>query len=143
MQGIADSISSYEPSNSRSQYIKGERNNIILDAYNANPSSMKVAIENFSEVEAEDKMLILGDMLELGEESISEHSKVVKLLEDLNFTDVYVVGKEFAKVESKYRSFLTTADLVEFLKESNISSKTILIKGSRGIALEQTVAYLK
>ena len=143
MHGIADSISSYEPSNSRSQYIKGERNNIILDAYNANPSSMKVAIENFSEVEAEDKMLILGDMLELGEESISEHSKVVKLLEDLNFTDVYVVGKEFAKVESKYRSFLTTADLVEFLKESNISSKTILIKGSRGIALEQTVAYLK
>ena len=143
MQGIAESISSYEPSNSRSQYIKGERNNIILDAYNANPSSMKVAIENFSEVEAENKMLILGDMLELGEESHSEHSKVVGLLSDLNFTEVFVVGKEFAKVESEYKSFLTTADLIEYLKDNNISSKTILIKGSRGIALEQTVAYLK
>ena len=143
MQDIATSISSYVPSNSRSQFIKGERNNIILDAYNANPSSMKVAIENFAEVEAENKMVILGDMLELGEESIAEHRGVVELLLNLNFTNVFLVGGEFAKVESQYRCFATTVDLIEFLKESSIDSKTILVKGSRGIALEQTIAYLK
>ena len=143
VQDVAAKISSYTPSNSRSQFIKGERNNIILDAYNANPSSMKVAIENFAEVEADDKMLILGDMLELGEESLGEHTGVVKLLSDLNFANVLLVGGEFAKVESQYKSFATTAEVVEFLKESNIASKTILIKGSRGIALEQTIAYLK
>jgi UDP-N-acetylmuramoyl-tripeptide--D-alanyl-D-alanine ligase len=104
---------------------------------------MKVAIENFAEVEADDKMLILGDMLELGEESLGEHTGVVKLLSDLNFANVLLVGGEFAKVESQYKSFATTAEVVEFLKESNIASKTILIKGSRGIALEQTIAYLK
>ena len=142
MQNIVKSISSYVPSNSRSQFINGERNNIILDAYNANPSSMKVAIENFAEVEAENKMLILGDMLELGNESNDEHTRVVKLLSDLNFADVVLVGGEFSKVASQYRAFVTTADLIEFLKESNIIGKTILIKGSRGIALEQTIAYL-
>lgn len=143
MQDVALSISSYVPSNSRSQFIKGERNNIILDAYNANPSSMKVAVENFAEVEAESKMLILGDMLELGEESQGEHAKVVALLSDLGFTDVMLVGGEFSKVESQYRCFAATADLIKFLKDSNITGKTILIKGSRGIALEQTIAYLK
>ncbi len=143
MQNVASSISSYVPSNSRSQFIKGERNNIILDAYNANPSSMKVAIENFAEIEAESKMLILGDMLELGDESQGEHAKVVALLSDLNFTDVLLVGGEFSKVESQYRCFATTADLVEFLNVGNFKGKTILIKGSRGIALEQTIAHLK
>ena len=143
MQEVASSISSYAPSNSRSQFIKGERNNIILDAYNANPSSMKVAIENFAEVEAEQKMLILGDMLELGEESRVEHGKVEALLSELNFTNVLLVGGEFSKVESQYRCFATTADLIEFLKESNIAGETILVKGSRGIALEKTIEYLK
>lgn len=143
MSDVASAISSYIPSNSRSQFIKGERNNIILDAYNANPSSMKVAIENFSEVEAEEKMLILGDMLELGAESESEHRGVVDLLVELNFKSVILVGGEFAKVESPYISFATTAMLLDYLKENNITSKTILVKGSRGIALEQTIAYLK
>ena len=143
MSDVASAISSYIPSNSRSQFIKGEHNNIILDAYNANPSSMKVAIENFSEVEAEEKMLILGDMLELGAESESEHRGVVDLLVELNFKSVILVGGEFAKVESPYISFATTAMLLDYLKENNITSKTILVKGSRGIALEQTIAYLK
>ncbi|MBQ7819170.1 MAG: UDP-N-acetylmuramoyl-tripeptide--D-alanyl-D-alanine ligase [Bacteroidales bacterium] len=143
MQEIAKAISSYMPSNSRSQFIKGERNNIILDAYNANPSSMKVAIENFSDVKADEKMLILGDMLELGEESEREHTTIVKLLEQLNFTDVILVGKEFYGVTSQYKKFSTTAELIDCLKHSNIKTKTILIKGSRGIALEQAVEYLK
>lgn len=143
MSDVAAAISSYVPSNSRSQFIKGERNNIILDAYNANPSSMKVAIENFSEVEAEEKMVILGDMLELGAESESEHRGVVNLLLELNFKSVILVGGEFAKISSPYMSFATTSLLMEYLKENSITSRTILVKGSRGIALEQTIAYLK
>lgn len=143
MSDVAEAISSYVPSNSRSQFIKGERNNIILDAYNANPSSMKVAIENFAEVEAEEKMVILGDMLELGAESESEHRMVVNLLLELNFKNVILVGGEFAKVESSYMNFATTSLLLEYLKENSITSRTILVKGSRGIALEQTIAYLK
>ena len=143
MQEIAKAISSYIPSNSRSQFIKGERNNIILDAYNANPSSMRVAIENFSDVKADEKMLILGDMLELGEESEREHTAIVKLLEQLNFTDVILVGKEFYGVMSQYKKFSTTTELIDYLKNRNIKTKTILVKGSRGIALEQAVEYLK
>jgi UDP-N-acetylmuramoyl-tripeptide--D-alanyl-D-alanine ligase len=143
MSDVVTAISSYVPSNSRSQFIKGERNNIILDAYNANPSSMKVAIENFSEVEAEEKMVILGDMLELGAESESEHRGVVNLLLELNFKSVILVGGEFAKISSPYMSFATTSLLLEYLKENSITSRTILVKGSRGIALEQTIAYLK
>ena len=143
MSDVVAAISSYVPSNSRSQFIKGERNNIILDAYNANPSSMKVAIENFSEVEAEEKMVILGDMLELGAESESEHRGVVNLLLELNFKSVILVGGEFAKISSPYMSFATTSLLMEYLKENSITSRTILVKGSRGIALEQTIAYLK
>ena len=143
MSEIVKAISAYIPSNSRSQFIKGEHNNIILDAYNANPSSMKVAIENFAEVDATDKMLILGDMLELGEESGREHTGIVSLLEQLNFTNVILVGKEFGAVKSHYKKFATTPEMLEFLKESDIKSKTILIKGSRGIALEKAVEYLK
>ena len=143
MSEIVKAISAYIPSNSRSQFIKGEHNNIILDAYNANPSSMKVAIENFAEVDATDKMLILGDMLELGEESGREHTGIVSLLEQLNFTNVILVGKEFGAVKSHYKKFATTPEMLEFLNESDIKSKTILIKGSRGIALEKAVDYLK
>ncbi len=143
MHDIVKAISSYIPSNSRSQFIKGEHNNIILDAYNANPSSMKVAIENFAEVEASEKMLILGDMLELGEESEKEHANIVSLLEQLNFKNAILVGKEFGIVKSQYEKFTTTSELIEFLKVSELKSKTILVKGSRGIALEQAVEYLK
>lgn len=143
MHDIVKAISSYIPSNSRSQFIKGEHNNIILDAYNANPSSMKVAIENFAEVEASEKMLILGDMLELGEESEREHASIVSLLEQLNFKNAILVGKEFGAVKSQYEKFTTTSELIEFLKVSELKSKTILVKGSRGIALEQAVEYLK
>lgn len=143
MHDIVKAISSYIPSNSRSQFIKGEHNNIILDAYNANPSSMKVAIENFAEVEASEKMLILGDMLELGEESEREHASIVSLLEQLNFKNALLVGKEFGAVKSQYEKFTTTSELIEFLKVSELKSKTILVKGSRGIALEQAVEYLK
>ena len=143
MHDIVKAISSYIPSNSRSQFIKGEHNNIILDAYNANPSSMKVAIENFAEVEASEKMLILGDMLELGEESEREHANIVSLLEQLNFKNALLVGKEFGAVKSQYEKFTTTSELIEFLKVSELKSKTILVKGSRGIALEQAVEYLK
>ena len=143
MHDIVKAISSYIPSNSRSQFIKGEHNNIILDAYNANPSSMKVAIENFAEVEASEKMLILGDMLELGEESEREHASIVSLLEQLNFKNALLVGKEFGAVKSQYEKFTTTSELIEFLKVSELKSKTILVKGSRGLALEQAVEYLK
>lgn len=143
LQDSARAISEYQPSNSRSQFIKGDRNNIILDAYNANPSSMRVAIENFAEIEAENKMLILGDMLELGGESENEHKKIELLLNELGFENVMLIGNEFSKVVQQYKTFATTAHAVEYIKESKIESQTILIKGSRGIALEQTVAYLK
>jgi UDP-N-acetylmuramoyl-tripeptide--D-alanyl-D-alanine ligase len=132
-------VAEYEPANMRSQVIKKNTNTIILDAYNANPSSMEAAIRNLADMKADHKVLILGDMFELEEEAEAEHRNMGKLIRDLGFTDVLLCGelmssalKEFPRAKHFYKK----EDLLEYLKQNPISKATVLVKASRGIGLE-------
>ena len=138
---INDALQNYTPTNNRSQLQKTENNSLILDYYNANPTSMQAAIENFHNMQANTKMLVLGDMLELGEESITEHQAIINLLNEKKFDDYLLVGPIFSSLQ-KEKSFLTSKQAQEFLQANQTKNKTILIKGSRGIALEEVVKAL-
>jgi UDP-N-acetylmuramoyl-tripeptide--D-alanyl-D-alanine ligase len=135
---IKDAIENYTPSNNRSQIIEKGTNKIILDAYNANPSSMLAAIENFSQLNDGHKIVFLGDMFELGKNSLIEHQKIAELVASLSFSKVYLIGKAFSTTTVKnafiFESFETFKDSNTYL---NINNATILIKGSRGMALER------
>nr|WP_315150870.1 UDP-N-acetylmuramoyl-tripeptide--D-alanyl-D-alanine ligase [uncultured Flavobacterium sp.] len=142
---IRAALQSYIPENNRSQLLTKESNQIILDAYNANPSSMAVAIENFLQLDDSNKMLILGDMFELGEDSFNEHKTIVNLLLNQKDVTVYFVGKEFFKHQSCSNGlhfFETFDEFSECLKGLKIENSSILIKGSRGMALERTLQFL-
>jgi len=140
---ICNAISTYFPSNSRSQLMITSSNSIILDAYNANPSSMQVAIENFRTIDALNKMVLLGDMLELGEESDTEHQAIVKMIEASDFEQTIFVGPDFMKAASaKFHCFSTSAEARDWLMTQNIKGYTILIKGSRGIKMERVLDVL-
>jgi len=136
---IKNGIENYTPNNNRSQVIKTKNNKIVLDAYNANPSSMKVAIENFSKLADETKIVILGDMFELGEESEKEHQAIVELVESLNFTHAFFVGKHFFKTNTKEVKFESYIELENHLKSNNYKEVNFLIKGSRGMQLERAL----
>ncbi len=134
---INEALSEYVPDMNRSQLEKTENNTLILDAYNANPSSMKVAIENFAGLKAENKLLILGDMFELGEFSEAEHKKIIDLITEKKLDDVILVGPEFTKASPvKFKTFLSTIDCLGYITSQKQKNKTILIKGSRGMKLE-------
>ena len=135
---IKEALIAYQPTNNRSQLFKTENNTLILDYYNANPSSMQVAIENFAAMAAPNKMLVLGDMLELGQESVEEHKALLHLLQEKNLQDYILIGPIFSSLQ-KEKSFLTSAQAFDFLKTNRVKQKIILIKGSRGIALEEVV----
>lgn len=142
---IKTAIESYIPENNRSQLLTKGSNEIILDAYNANPSSMKVALENFIQLEKSNKVIIIGDMFELGEESANEHKSIVNQLISESNVDCYFVGNDFYsnKIEKGNFHFYPTFELFsDFLKEVNFTNKMILIKGSRGMALERTLELL-
>ena len=130
------------PKNNRSQIVKTEQNTLILDAYNANPTSMKAAIESFNAIEASHKVLILGDMLELGTFAQEAHLKMIQLVEDQNWENVLLVGPLFKKCPNSFLSFKNTTELIHHLESHPIKNSTILLKGSRGIALEKCVEYL-
>lgn len=134
---IISAITNYIPKNNRSQIISTVNNEIILDAYNANPSSMEVAIHNLNLIDAKNKTLILGDMFELGEESINEHQKIIELVQNYNFKKVYLVGENFNKTNTKYLKFRDLETLKSYISLNKIQDNTILIKGSRGMALER------
>lgn len=144
---IIQAIEAYAPSNSRSQLIERGNNKVILDAYNANPSSMKVAIENFAKLNAGRKIVMLGGMMELGEDSIAEHLALVKQLIELGFKEVVLVGGDFVHTkdlfpnkETAYYTYLPTAsDASEWLKELNPQHAYILVKGSRSMKMEQVL----
>jgi UDP-N-acetylmuramoyl-tripeptide--D-alanyl-D-alanine ligase len=141
----AEAVAGYEPDNMRSQVIKKGPNTIILDAYNANPSSMEAAIKNLSGMKSSHKVLILGDMLELEEEAEAEHRKVGELIRALGFSTVYLCGSlmHFAQQEfPAARHFYTKAELMEELKQNPVSESTILVKASRGLRLESVVDLL-
>lgn len=144
---IIEAIESYAPSNSRSQLIERGNNKVILDAYNANPSSMKVAIENFAKLNAGRKIVMLGGMMELGEESIAEHQALVKQIIELGFKEVVLVGGDFLHTkdlfpnkETAYYTYLpSSSDASEWLKELNPQHAYILVKGSRSMKMEQVL----
>lgn len=143
----AKAIEAYAPSNNRSQMTKTEHNTLIIDAYNANPTSMAAALENFSNVDADCKVALLGDMLELGEESLSEHVAVIRAAASRDFVKVCFVGKEFmaASAEAGFENalFFETSDaLADWLRSNPLSGATILIKGSRGTRMEKTIPEL-
>jgi UDP-N-acetylmuramoyl-tripeptide--D-alanyl-D-alanine ligase len=140
-----EAIAAYVPSNMRSQIVEKGTNKIILDAYNANPSSMQAAIENIAAMRAEKKVLILGDMFELEDEAQKEHQQIGKLIREKKFDHVYLCGSLFKAAlheipKAKY--FTKKEELIEELKQFPVSNATILVKASRGIGLETVVDYL-
>ncbi|WP_394760250.1 UDP-N-acetylmuramoyl-tripeptide--D-alanyl-D-alanine ligase [Flavobacterium sp.] len=142
---IKNAIENYIPTNNRSQLIEKNSNTIILDAYNANPSSMSAAILNLIQLEGKQKIAVLGDMFELGNESLIEHKKIIELLQNETQIETYFVGHDFFanKLDATNLHFFETYDeFAKVFKEKKITSKTILIKGSRGMALERTLEIL-
>jgi UDP-N-acetylmuramoyl-tripeptide--D-alanyl-D-alanine ligase len=138
-------ISTYQPENMRSQVVTKGTNTIILDAYNANPSSMAAAIENLAMMKADKKVLILGDMYELEEEAENEHRNIGKLIREKDFQHVYLVGSLFKSAlnEIPYsRHFETKQLLMEELEKNPLTDSTILIKASRGIGLEAILDFI-
>ncbi len=141
---IKEALEAYVPNNNRSQLMKTERNVLYLDAYNANPTSMFAAIENFAAMKIKNKFLILGDMLELGDESEKEHLNLLDQLNKHHLIDTFLVGHIFSELKSncQFKTFETVDDLLDYLKGLNLRDKSILIKGSRGIKLEKVIAEL-
>ena len=139
---IKKAIEEYTPTNMRSQIVKKGDKTLVLDTYNANPSSMKVSLENFNDFIGT-KTIIIGDMLELGEESAAEHSQILELAKSLNFDEIITVGPHFKEVNASGIAFLTTQDLINYLTENDIHSQNILLKASRGIALEKALEFIK
>ena len=139
---IDRALEEYTPQNNRSQLKQTADNTLIIDAYNANPTSMRASIGNFRNMKADNKMLILGDMRELGKESAQEHQAVVDYLEECGFRDVLLVGSQFAATRHTYPTYPDASALAEHLKADKPQGKTILIKGSNGIRLSSVVEYL-
>ena len=144
IENIAQAIEEYIPQNNRSQFINTKKNKIFLDAYNANPSSMEAAIRNFAELDFKNKILIIGDMLELGDESLSEHRNILELIRKLGFDNVFLIGAEFyeANKNSGHKIFPKTEDAMQWFEANRLENATIFIKGSRGIKLEPLIKVL-
>ena len=159
-QELKEAIEHYKPQNNRSQLLKTKNNILLLDAYNANPTNMEAAIDNFSLLNAKNKLLILGDMLELGKVSEAEHYKIIELLKKKGFKNGYLIGKSFSKVSKDFSrdiphrifpgtrgtdgiiSFINVDVFINWLNIHKIKDSYILLKASRGVELEKIVDYL-
>jgi UDP-N-acetylmuramoyl-tripeptide--D-alanyl-D-alanine ligase len=139
---IKEAIENYIPSNSRSQIIQKGSNTILLDAYNANPSSMKAAIENFAKMSGQNKIVILGAMMELGEQSIAEHTGVVNLLQQNKWEKIILAGKDYTNLPENILHFNTSDEVAAWFKNEHLENSTILVKGSRGMAMEKVIGQL-
>ena len=140
---ISRAIASYEPNNNRSQFKETEHNKLIIDAYNANPSSMKAAIDNFAAMQVDTpKAVILGDMRELGETSDALHAEIVKQIEQAGFDKVYLCGEHFSSTGTSFMHFQNIEELMSELTKNPLEGYHILIKGSRGMTLEKTLSLL-
>ena len=139
---IADALATYTPTNNRSQLTKTARNTLIIDAYNANPTSMEAALRNFALIETDGKAVILGDMFELGDDSAAEHQKVVAQLAQLGITEAYLLGENFSKTQGVGTRFASTPAFKQWLAENPLSGKTLLIKGSNSMKLTTLVEGL-
>lgn len=138
---IKKAIESYIPTNMRSQVVKKNDKTLVLDTYNANPSSMTASLHNFITFEGT-KTIVIGDMLELGEESVVEHINILKTAHDLGFNEIITVGKHFKAVNNSSKSFENTAELIEYLSLNKIQSENVLLKASRGISLEKAIDFI-
>lgn len=142
---IQEAIEQYQPSNLRSQLIRSEQNTIILDAYNANPSSMQVSVSNFKDMPGDHKILVLGEMLELGADSVKAHQELLQLALTGNFERIFLIGNNFEHCIDK-RNFILwfkdTESLITELKDNPVKDAFLFIKGSRGNRLERIVEYL-
>lgn len=141
LDNIKKAIEAYIPTNNRSQIIETEVNKIILDAYNANPTSMKAALENFVALEGTNKTVILGDMFELGKDSFKEHQAIADLSTKLNFENTFLVGENFHQTKTKKHQFKTFNELENYMMNHPIKNHSILIKGSRGMRLERILGF--
>lgn len=141
---IVEALSSYHPTNNRSQVIETGKNRVVMDAYNANPTSMSYSIKNFRNICKNDNLLILGDMRELGEESEKEHENILKLVEELQFTNVFLVGDEFSKAAKNYQysKFDNVDELIKRIDNQPIKNKDILVKGSNSVHLNKLIDSL-
>jgi len=140
---IKEAIENYIPSNNRSQIVNKGSNTLWVDAYNANPSSMKIAIENFATFDTPGKILILGDMFELGDDSHKEHQAIADLIDKTkNWDGVYLIGKEFSTVKSRASLFTTIEELLAWLSAHPLKNNTILLKGSRGMQMEKVLEQI-
>ena len=142
VKDIDDALAEYSPTNNRSQLKQTERNTLIVDAYNANPTSMLAALSNFEKLTGKEKALILGDMLELGAESDEEHLKIIDFVEKGRAEKVYLVGQQFKKLNRNAQAFETVEDLIKELKNNPLVGNTVLVKGSHGVHLEKSLDYL-
>lgn len=143
---IKNAIETYEPKNNRSQLIKTEKNILISDSYNANPTSMRISIENFLDIDLENKVLILGDMLELGSANDREHGIILSLIENKPFDSILLIGENFYKYADETNDnlmfFENINEVLKHIKNNTIQNKNILIKGSRGIGLDKLIELL-
>jgi len=139
IEKIINAIEQYSPSNSRSQLVNWGDNKIILDAYNANPTSMKAAIENFANMNVGPKIIMLGGMMELGEESIAEHRAVIQLLKQYTWEKVVLVGGDFRKITHPYTFFDTAVEAKAWLLQQHYNNAYLLIKGSRSFKMETII----
>jgi UDP-N-acetylmuramoyl-tripeptide--D-alanyl-D-alanine ligase len=136
---IKRALENYIPSNSRSQLIEKGSNKIILDAYNANPSSMKAAIENFAKMDGSKKVLLLGGMMELGEESIDEHRAIINVINNYKWTNVVLVGGDYSKLQHPYINFDNAEQAKDWLAKQQFENAQLLIKGSRSMKMERVL----
>jgi UDP-N-acetylmuramoyl-tripeptide--D-alanyl-D-alanine ligase len=136
---IKSAIENYQPSNSRSQLIQKDTNTIILDAYNANPGSMKAAIENFAKMKGDKKILLLGSMMELGNDSRKEHEAIISLIDENKWDAVVFVGKNFKEIKNSYLNFESSLQARDWLKNKHVENSQILIKGSRSMQMEKVL----
>ena len=139
---ICKALENYVPKNNRSQFVKTDKNALIVDAYNANPTSMEAALRNFQQVEASPKMAIIGEMRELGDASREEHGHIVKVLKQCKFEKVWLVGDEYADIKCHYRKFPNVEEVKKALAEEPVEGFTILVKGSNGTRLYQLPEHL-
>lgn len=135
-------LEAYIPGNNRSQLKRTAHNTLIIDAYNANPTSMRVALENFRHIETKRKMLIAGDMRELGTDSLSEHKEIIDYVNECQFDTVWLVGSQFAACQSSFRTFADAQTAIQAIENERPEGYTILIKGSNGVKLATLIDYL-
>jgi UDP-N-acetylmuramoyl-tripeptide--D-alanyl-D-alanine ligase len=136
---IKNAIENYHPSNSRSQLIRKDSNSIILDAYNANPGSMKAAIENFAKMKGDKKILLLGSMMELGTDSRKEHEAIISLIGQHTWNAVVLVGKNFNEIKNNFINFENAEQAKGWLKDQKFKNAQLLVKGSRSMQMEKVL----